>query len=333
MSNEIAIGGFIDLQVNGYAGIGFTDPKTTVTEVLEVANILADEGTAGFLATVITSPRQEIEHCVEVISKAIDKQNKERHILGIHLEGPFISPEYGYRGIHPKNSIFPPDLKWFQRLQKIANNNIRVVTIAPEIDGALEFIQTVSSEVIVSVGHSNCSYKILNQAINAGLSLATHIGNGCKQNIDRHENPIVNIIGCSEIGLCFIPDGFHLPEAFIRMIINCRSIEKLYVISDAVKFAGMPPNVYELNDGTQISLAEDGKLTLLSDSNLLAGSSTNMFKCMNNLAALNVLTESDLIRIGYFNQLALLNINPNEYSFRGRRLVFDSVTKQFIIAT
>jgi N-acetylglucosamine-6-phosphate deacetylase len=114
------------------------------------------------------------------------------------------------------------------------------------------------------------------------------------------------------------------------MIINCRPIEKLYVISDAVKYAGLPANVYEMHDGTQISLAEDGKLTLLSDPNILAGSTSNMIKCMNNLAALNVFTESELFRIGYFNQIALLNLDPNVYYLDKTRLVFDSFSKQFI---
>jgi N-acetylglucosamine-6-phosphate deacetylase len=330
MKESVVSKGFIDLQINGYAGIDFTDPETSVDEVLKVADILADQGTVGFLATITTSPREEIEHCVDTLSKAINKQGNDRHILGIHLEGPYISSEYGYRGIHPERSISLPDLTWFQQLQKISDNNIRIVTIAPELEGALEFIQAVSPDVITSVGHTNCPFTIINQAVNAGLSLATHVGNGCKQNIDRHNNPIVNIIGCSEIGLCFIPDGFHLPEAFIRMIINCRPIEKLYVISDAVKYAGLPANVYEMHDGTQISLAEDGKLTLLSDPNILAGSTSNMIKCMNNLAALNVFTESELFRIGYFNQIALLNLDPNVYYLDKTRLVFDSFSKQFI---
>ncbi len=325
----MSICGFIDLQVNGYAGVDFSDSKTTPEMILDVAEVLADQGTVGFLATVTTNQRTVIEHCVETITSAIVKQHKKRHILGIHLEGPFISSEYGYRGIHSEGSICFPDIGWFSLLQEKSRGNIRMVTLAPELAGALEFIGSVSPGVIASVGHSQCSFENVREAVREGLSIATHIGNGCRQIIDRHDNPIVNILACSELGLSFISDGFHLPEAFIRMILRSRPVEKLYVVSDAVKFAGMPAGIYSLKDGEKISLAQDGRLCLLSDPNVLAGSTSNMLKCMNNLAMLDVFTEDELYQIGCLNQMTLLKMDPNELTPCGARIAFDSVAKQF----
>ena len=306
------IPGFIDLQINGYSGINFHDPCTTADDVLEAAEILATQGTAGFLATITTNPRDVIEHCIETVTHAINKQGKRGHILGIHLEGPFISPEYGYRGGHPEGFVCPPDLKWFEKLQKIAEGNIRIVTLAPEHENTIAFIEAVTPEVIVSAGHSNCSFQDVGSAVKAGLTMATHIGNGCRQTIDRHNNPIFNILAYPEITLCFISDGFHLPEAFIRMLYNCRPIEKLIVVSDVVKYAGMKPGKYTGVAGREIIVQANGRLCLASDREVMAGSSSSMMKCMNHLASLNIMSEAELWQVGYFNPLRILGIDANE---------------------
>jgi N-acetylglucosamine-6-phosphate deacetylase len=323
--------GFIDLQVNGYAGIDFHDPETTVDDILQVAEILAAKGTAGFLPTVITTDRETIEKCITTITKALQKQGEGGNILGIHLEGPFISHEYGYRGAHPKHAVIPPDIEWFQRLQKISAGHLRIITIAPEYKNAAEFIRTIVPEVIVSIGHSNCSFDKITEAVHAGLTMATHIGNGCVQTIDRHNNPIVNILGCSEITLSFIPDGFHLPEAFIRMIVNCRPIDKLIVVSDSVMHAGMQPGEYENASGIKINLGNDGKLCLAADPEVMAGSSYTILQCMNYLASLDILDETALWKIGFFNPLRILGFDPGEIENRGNNLSYNSESKQFDI--
>lgn len=321
--------GFIDLQVNGYCGIDFSDPETCVDDILESAEMLWQSGAAGFLATIITSPKPKIEHCVETIRTAINKQGRHGNLLGIHLEGPFISSEYGYRGMHPEESIYPPDLDWFSKLQKIGGGSIRLITLAPEQTKTIEFIQSVTPEVTVSVGHSNSSYKTIKKAVDAGLTMATHIGNGCRQMIDRHNNPIFNILAFPEILLSFIPDGFHLPESFIKVLINSRPIEKLIVVSDSMKYAGMDPGEYENDSGVKISLGEDGGLCLVSDPNILAGSSFNMLQCMNHLAALNILDEDSLWAIGFFNPLRVLGLDSKEFAKRGNMLSYDVQIRWF----
>ena len=320
--------GFIDLQVNGYAGVDFNDPETTEDEILEAAETLAERGTAGFLATVITNRPQLIEQNIATVANAIKKQGKNGHILGIHLEGPFISPEYGYRGAHPEAPIRPPDLQWFQRLRRIAEGNLCIVTLAPEYENAVDFIGAVAQEVTVSVGHSNCSFKDVQGAVAAGLTMATHVGNGCRQTIDRHNNPIINILACTDLALSFIPDGFHLPEAFIRMLVACRPIEKLIAVSDSVRLAGMPPGRYTKN-GTEILLREDGRLYLASDEDVMAGSSANMLQCMNHLASLGILTEQELWQVGYANPLRILGIRPEEFARCGRTVCYDVRRKRF----
>lgn len=324
------IPGFIDLQVNGYAGIDFHDPETTVDDILKAADILANKGTAGFLPTVTTNDRKLIEQCVATITKAIKKQGEDGNILGIHLEGPFISPEYGYRGAHPEHAVIPLDIEWFQKLKKISEGHLRIVTLSPEQENAVEFIRTVTPEVVVSVGHSNCSFEDVTKAVDAGLSMATHIGNGCRQTIDRHNNPIINILGYPEISLSFIPDGFHLPEAFIRTIINCRPIDKLIVVSDSVMRAGMEPGEYENSSGIKVVLRNDGRLCLAADPQVMAGSSFNIMQCMNHLASLDILDEAMLWQVGFYNPLRILGLDPDEFGKWANNLSYDSESMQFL---
>jgi N-acetylglucosamine-6-phosphate deacetylase len=321
--------GFIDLQVNGYSGIDFSDPGTTVDQILEAAETLAQNGTAGFLASVTTRPREVMETCIQTIAEAIKKQGMRGRVLGIHMEGPFISPEYGYRGAHPADSVSPPDLLWFGRVQKLAEGNIRIVTIAPEYENALEFIQAAAPRVVVSAGHTNSSFARVRQAVGVGLTMATHIGNGCRQTIDRHDNPVVNLLACSEVTLCFIPDGFHLPEAFIRLVISCRPIEKLVVVSDAVRFAGMAPGRYTANSGAEVVLSSEGRLCLASDPQIMAGSSSNMIKCMNYLSSLGVLSEEELWRVGYENPLKILGLRPENLPIGRDKVGYDVELQRF----
>ena len=321
--------GFIDLQVNGYSGIDFSDPATQVDQILDAAEILAANGTAGFLATITTRPRETIETCIQTVAGAIKRQGKHKRVLGIHLEGPFISPEYGYRGAHQPDAICAPDLPWFRRVQKLAEGNIRVVTLAPEHENAIDFIRGIAPEVIVSAGHTNCSFDQLRRAISGGLTMATHVGNGCRQTIDRHSNPIVNLLACSELTLCFICDGFHLPEAFIRMIVNSRLVGKLIVVSDAVKFAGMTPGRYATSLGSEVVLSPEGRLSLASDPEIMAGSSSNMIRCMNHLSSLGLLSEEELWQVGCFNPLRILGTTLADPSRGGGRVGYDPSLRQF----
>ena len=321
--------GFIDLQVNGYAGVDFSDPLTSVDQILEAGEILRENGTAGFLATITTHPREIMETCIQTVAKAIKKQGGRFPVLGIHVEGPFISPEHGYRGAHPAEFTCPPDLQWFGKLQRLAEGDLRMVTLAPERENAIEFIQAVARDVIVSAGHTNCSFSQLRQAVIAGLTMATHIGNGCRQTIDRHDNPVVNVLACPDVTICFIPDGIHLPEAFIRMVTNCRPIGKLVAVSDSVKFAGMAPGRYTTSSGIEILLSPEGRLSLASNSEIMAGSSSNMIKCMNHLSSLRILSEEELWQVGYFNPLRILGVTPADLSKGRDKIGYDAASRRF----
>ncbi|HTY37785.1 MAG TPA: N-acetylglucosamine-6-phosphate deacetylase [Bacteroidota bacterium] len=324
--------GFVDLQVNGYFGVDFSDPAATVEQILEAAELLVTQGTVGFLATIITGPRESMEMCAKNIAEAIDRQGRRGPILGIHLEGPFISPDYGYHGMHDPQYVCPPDAQWFERLQKISRNNIRIVTLAPEYEGACEFVSAVGPSVTVSAGHTHCSFSQARRAVRSGLRMATHIGNGCRQEIDRHDNPIVNLLGCGEIAVSFIPDGFHLPEAFLRMLLLSRPINQLIAISDSSQYAGMAAGTYTMSSGLKVVLSENGRLATVSDANVLAGSSSTMLRCMNHLASLGVLTAEELWQIGFGNPLSAIGGKLEELGSVVTRVEFDEGKGRFRLA-
>lgn len=299
--------GFVDLQVNGYAGVDFLNPATSVADILRVAAALRRAGTAGFLLTVCTHRRDVIETNIAHAREALERQGAEGNILGIHLEGPFISPEYGYRGAHAAEYIIPPDLDWFRRLQEIAHGAIRMVTVAPEQPGALPFIRAVAPDLLVSAGHANPDYDTLRRAIDAGLRAVTHFGNGCRPEMNRHDNILIRILACPELNLCFIPDGHHLPQPFLRMLLNAVPVDRLVATSDMVMYGGMQPGVYE-RDTLRVRLHEDGRLCLADDEKLLYGSSSTMLQCMNHLAGLRRLRPAELREVGIANPLRLLGM-------------------------
>ena len=321
--------GFIDLQLNGSFGVDFSDPATTVDEILDVSVAILENGTRGFLATIITGPRDAMQSCVRTLATAIRKQGTHGPLLGIHLEGPFISPLDGYRGAHPVASVIPPDIEWFRQLQKISEGNIRIVTLAPEYANSADFIRAVTPGVIVGAGHTACSYAEARSAVESGLTFATHIGNACLHTVDRHNNPIVNLLACTEIVLSFIADGFHLPESFIRMLIGSRPVSKLIAVSDAVKYAGMKPGRYRMSSGEGVILSNDGRLCLESDSYIMAGSSFTLLQCMDHLASLRILSQEELWQVGYLNPLRLLGRNPAEFEDSENLVEYDEVTQKF----
>jgi len=325
---RIDLPGFVDLQVNGYAGVDFLDPATTVEDILRAARSLRQQGTAGFLLTVCTHRREAIETCIAHAREAMDRQGPGGNLLGIHLEGPFISPEYGYRGAHQAPYIIPPDLGWFRHLQSIARGALRMVTIAPELPGAIEFIRAVSGDLLVSAGHANPDYPVLRQAIGAGLRAVTHFGNGCRPEIHRHDNVLVRILACPELRLCFIPDGQHLPEPFLRMLLNLVPRERLAVTSDMVMYAGMPPGVYP-REAARIRLREDGRLCLADDEKLLYGSCSTMLQCINHLGALGLVTAEDLVRLGVSNPLRLIGIDPERFLQQPAGVAWEAERRRF----
>ena len=309
----MSIPGWIDLQVNGYNGVNFSDPNLSLADIEKVNTQLFELGTIGYCPTIISSSLEVYRHNLLLISKAIESQEKGAKILGVHLEGPFLNPIDGYRGIHRKENIILPSIEIYEKFRSWAQNNVAIITIAPELPGALKLIKHAVRNVVISIGHSNAGKEIIQKAANLGVQAATHIGNGLPDMIPRHENNIWPILAEDDIHGFFITDGFHLPEEVIKTCLRAKKVSKFIVTSDLTHLAGQNPGNYTFNDIPVV--LEPNRHLHCQDSSQLAGSASSMMECMNYLASIGELSEGELYQVGYENPLRLLNIDVNNIDF------------------
>jgi N-acetylglucosamine-6-phosphate deacetylase len=321
------IPGFIDLQVNGYRGVDFSSPKLSEKQFREACGELSCNGTAAFLPTLITGPTELYERNLPLMASLMVKPGIQGHALGFHIEGPFISPREGARGVHNPEWIRKPDTDYFDRLQKLADGKIRLLTIAADIEGAASLTRhAVSRGVTVSLGHHLALDEHLEDISQAGAKALTHLGNGVPMMLNRHHNPIWSGLSQDSLYAMIVTDGHHLPGSLIKVIIRAKGVEKTVVVSDASPVAGQPPGRY-ISMGREVILEPDG-LLYDSLSGYLAGSSSNMLKCMNFLASLGILRFEELLQVGFYNPLNLIGIDPSDVAATAP-IFFDSDEKRF----
>ncbi len=237
-----------DLQVNGFAGVDFQQPALTLAELRRAIDALWRCETRRILLTLISDEVdalcRKFAHLERL--RAQDPIVAET-VCGYHLEGPFLSPEEGYRGAHSASVQRPPSLVNFTQLQAAAGGHIRLVTLAPEHPGSTEFIQEVAAGgVRVSLGHTNATDAQIDEAIRAGATLCTHLGNGVPQELPRHDNIIQRLLARDELTACFIPDGVHLPPFALRNFFRAKPPAKVLLTTDAVAAAGAPEGRYTI---------------------------------------------------------------------------------------
>jgi len=240
--------GFVDIQVNGILGTDFGADGLTLEAARQAARELIRRGTVAFCPTVVTASEDTYRRVLPVLADLMDDPEVGGHVAGIHLEGPFISPVPGPRGAHQERFVRPPSIELFDRMMEWARGRVAILTVAPEVPGALELIRHVSSlGVVAAVGHHNADGDTLQAALDAGARLATHVGNGISAQIDRHNNPIWWQLACDDLFCSFITDGHHLPGPFIKTALRAKTPERAIIISDAVMLAGCPPGVYDFS--------------------------------------------------------------------------------------
>jgi N-acetylglucosamine-6-phosphate deacetylase len=314
--------GFIDLQVNGYAGVNFTSPNLTLDQIHSTARALHRKGTIAFLSTIITAAWETYEHVLPLLAQAMAEEGRQSPLLGIHLEGPYISPQDGARGVHPLAFVRPPSCVEFKTLFHLSQGHIRLLTLAPELPGAIDLVHCARGlGVIVSIGHTLAGSREIQAAVAAGASASTHLGNGCPALIERHQNPLWPQLAHSALTALLITDGHHLPADFVRTVLAVKGASRTVVTSDAAPAAGLPPGEYEFF-GAKTRLEPDGLLHS-PQTGTLAGSAATMLQCMNWLAGLDMLDEAGLWSVGRDNALRLLGLGagpiPGPIVWRGGR--------------
>ena len=237
--------GLIDIQINGYMGVDFTGDELSLEAIRAATKALWKEGVTSFLPTIITNTHERLKHNFAQLAQAMEDPEIGKSIPGFHLEGPYISPISGFRGAHLEKHIRPPVWTEFMEYQQAAKNGIKLVTLAPELEGAIPFIrQLVANDITVALGHHNGSASTIREAVYAGASLATHLGNGCANMINRHHNPLWPQLSEDQLSISLIVDGFHLTPEEVRSFHKAKGTKKTILISDALDLAGLEPGEY-----------------------------------------------------------------------------------------
>nr|MBI1232356.1 glucosamine-6-phosphate isomerase [Cytophagales bacterium] len=293
-SSSYVAPGLVDLQINGINGIDFNDRKLTVDDVLSATNYSLSKGVTLYCPTLITGSKETMFHLLTVIREACERYPLVNDcVLGVHLEGPFISAEDGARGAHPKEFIQNPSLEFLDEAIAISNNRIALITLAPERDNSAEFISgCVAKGIKVAIGHSMATLREINLATSKGLSLATHLGNAVPLMLKRHPNILWDLLAEEELSASLIADGCHVPDEFLKVAFKVKG-NKSFLVSDATAFAGMPPGEYEAHIGGKVVLEANGRLSMKGSGGMLAGAAKDLLQNVEYLVNSNLLALSE----------------------------------------
>lgn len=283
--------GLFDLQINGFGGIWFSDEGLTPDQVLSVLDAHFPHGITRLCPTLITSSFEALKEGFTAIRKACEREPwADRMVAGCHLEGPYISAEDGPRGAHPAAHVRPADWNEFTRLQAASGDRIRLVTLAPEAAGAVEFIRRAAAAgVTIAIGHTAAELEQIAAAVDAGARLSTHLGNGAHGTIRRHPNYIWEQLGEARLKASIITDGFHLPGSVVRSIVRAKGPQNLILTCDASGLAGCPPGEYEYHGG-RFEVLADGPIVIAGQRQMLAGSGVQTDVCVATAMAMTGLS-------------------------------------------
>jgi N-acetylglucosamine-6-phosphate deacetylase len=276
--------GFFDPQVNGFAGVDFNGKELSRESGHRAALALASSGVTAFFPTLTTASAEKTIARLGVLSRIMEEDPLWRKMApGIHLEGPYISPEEGFRGAHPPEHIRPPRWEEFEQFQEAAAGKIRLLTLAPEMEGALAFIEKAAKAgVVIGLAHTNASEETLEGACRAGARLSCHLGNGAHALLPRHRNPIQKQLAMDGLMASIIVDGIHLPDYLVKNFIRAKGVERVLLTTDSMAGAGAPPGRYTIGD-LEVEVGEDDRSARLPGTPYLAGSTLTMDQAVNNV--------------------------------------------------
>lgn len=312
-SSDVWIGpGLIDVQVNGAGGYNLNDTDPQPSTVLGVLKTLRAYGITRFCPTVITGTRDRMLRSIRSIRDACESDDLVNYsVIGIHVEGPFISPDDGPRGAHNRDWVRNPDWSEFLEWQQASNGKIKKVTLAPEKPGAIDFIKRLSdSGVIASIGHSAATEDDVRNAVSAGAIMSTHLGNGSHTYVKRHPNHIWAQLANDSLWAGFIADGFHLPCSTLKAMIRTKG-KKSIVTSDSSQLCGMPPGRYNTPDNGEVILEPSGFLHLANTSDILAGSATPLHIGVSNVVKFGISTLGEALNMASLHAAELFNISSD----------------------
>lgn len=303
--------GLFDNQVNGYLGISFVDigGELTPEGVKTITKALWEKGITSYLPTLTTNEKSIFIKNFALLANSRKDPELLGSIPGFHLEGPYISPVDGFRGAHALKFVRNPDWNEFSEFITASNNGILEVTIAPETEGAIEFIKKCREKnIIVALGHHNGNMEQVTKAVDAGAQIATHFGNGCANMINRHKNPLWPQLSDDRLMLSLIGDGFHLLPEEIKVFYKVKGPEKIVITSDVSPLGGLKPGKYLNVVGDTLELTPEGAV-MYPAQGVLSGSGTTLLRSVGNVLKVTGCSLAEVFRMASTNPARLYGLS------------------------
>ncbi len=297
--------GFFDPQVNGFAGVDFNSPRLTPEGLHQAALSLASTGVTRFLPTLITSSHERMVRQVKIVAGALKKDPLlQKMCLGIHLEGPYISAEEGPRGVHPREFVRLPQWEELERFQEACEGRIKCVTLAPEVKGAIPFIEkAVTHGIVIGIGHTHAAEEDLVRAVQAGAHLSCHLGNAPSALLPRYRNLIQKQLATDQLMASIVVDGIHLSPGVVKNYVWAKGIDRIVLTTDSMAGAGAPPGRYTLGD-LEVEVGSDRAARAVGTSRL-AGSTLTMDRAIANVIRFAGIDLASAIRMAANNEQKL----------------------------
>ena len=302
--------GLFDIHINGFAAVDFQNPELTADDLDRATREQRRHGTTQYLVTIVSEARDRMIACFRAVSRALEQRPElARAVPGFHVEGPYLSAEEGPRGAHRREALRAPSWEEFQQFQEAAGGRIKLITVAPELPGMMRFIeQAVASGVVVGLGHAAANAQQITDAVAAGATVSTHLGNGSHAVLPRHANYIQAQLAEDRLQATFIADGHHLPPYVVKNFIRAKGVARSILVTDAVPPAGMPPGVYRY--GRVEVEAKPGGLICLPGTPYLFGAATPLEECVSNAVAWAGVSIADAITMATDHPARLLGLAP-----------------------
>jgi N-acetylglucosamine-6-phosphate deacetylase len=300
---------FVDLQINGYAGVDFNADNLSAERLHFACERLKEDCVTGILATIVTAALPLMTARLGRIAEISAHDPKVAEMIwGLHVEGPFINETRGFVGAHPPQDVLPGNVEQMKILLDAGCGLVRLVTLAPERDPGMQVTRWLAEQnVIVSAGHSDASLAELCAAIDAGLTLFTHLGNGCPMLLHRHDNIIQRVLSLRDrLTICFIADGVHVPAATLGNYLQLAGVERSVVVTDAISAARLGPGRYQLG-GQSIDVGDD-LVARSADASHFVGSTTTMPRTAGVLREQLGLSKDDIHLLTYRNPCRVLGL-------------------------
>ncbi len=296
--------GFIDIHTHGAVGVDVN--AASADELGKIGHFMATQGTTSWLCSVLTDTKEQILWCIDEFKKHQKKEYDSANLLGIHLEGPFLSTEY--KGAMPEHLLKGADIELLKEYQEAAEGNIRYLTVSPEIEGITDAIPAMKElGIVVAIGHSGADYDTSMKAIENGAASCTHIFNAMKL-LHQHFPAIMGAALESDIYCEAICDGRHLHPGVVRLLIKTKGLDRVVAITDSIMAAGLPDGNYKLGVNDVVVVDGDAKL---ASNGVRAGSTLTTGQALKNIMTftgrpveevLQLLTENPAKLIGVFDK-------------------------------